>query len=403
MANFARFTVNLSPSSAGGYDAVAGQVLSFQAEGFVAGVVQRMTYQVYDANETNPPLASLNAPTLTLAGASSGQKVDAATPGAAVTTTLPSPLADGASWRVRALANGGIDSTGRPNPDYVFERLIVVRSSAGLRKEVDGEGTSYSPRGRADAQNEIVAAVRSATKVRAHTATFSPIALYQFDGDLTDQTGTVGTLVTHGTGGPFYGEVAPGLRGLHLDGLYAVKRNAVVSAVNLVGEMTLEMILAIYATPTSGNVHTLVDCGESGETSNDNRLYVLRYDFLTFGPRSVTLFWENAEGFNIFEQTPYNLPLGRPFHLAYARVSAGGGAFRNRIYVNGNLVHESSSTYAGPSFGVSPIQKLFIGAGSEPVISAPFIGGIASLKIHNVALTGAQIASDAAGCGLLAA
>lgn len=156
MANFARFKIETSPSSDGGFDATAAATLNLQLEGTPAGVVQRTTFQVYSAGEVNPPLASKSAPLLTLVGASSGQKVDAATPGAVVQTVMPSSSLGGHSWVVRCLVNGGIDTNGRINPDYVFERLVTIRSTNGLRKEVLAEATAYSQRGAADAQNEII-------------------------------------------------------------------------------------------------------------------------------------------------------------------------------------------------------------------------------------------------------
>lgn len=156
MANLARFFINgVSSTPTAGFDATAGQLLTFTPEG-ASSIVQRSTYEVYSVSEPSSPLASKDAPTLTLVGATSGQKVDAATPSAAVTCTLPSTAGLCASWLVRRYVNGGIDASGKFNPDYVFERLVAVRAANGMRKVVATESTQYSPRGWADAQNETI-------------------------------------------------------------------------------------------------------------------------------------------------------------------------------------------------------------------------------------------------------
>lgn len=156
MANFARFLINASASTDGGFDATAGQTLTFQLEGTPSGVVQRATFEVYDPAQPTSPLASKNAPALSLAGATTGTKIDAATPASAVTTTMPTGVH---SYRVRCSVNGGLDPNGSPSADYSFERLVVIRSAGGLRKVVSGESTDYSPSGAADAQNDLIDAL----------------------------------------------------------------------------------------------------------------------------------------------------------------------------------------------------------------------------------------------------
>jgi hypothetical protein len=156
VANLAEFTINASPSDPRGYDASHSEVLTFALEGGPASVVQRWTLQVYDAAEPDAPLASKDAPTIVLNGATAGQKVDAATPGSNITSdALTSSGAH--SWIVRSLVNGGLGPDGQPNSDYVFERMVVIRSPlTDQRKIVPTEGTQYSPRGWADAQNDQV-------------------------------------------------------------------------------------------------------------------------------------------------------------------------------------------------------------------------------------------------------
>lgn len=154
MANLARFTINATPSSSPGFDATISQVLTVALEGGPANLAQRWTLQVFSASDGESPLASKNAPSLTLVGATSGQKVDAATPGSSITTTMPGSGVH--SWLVRSLINGGIDASGKKNADYVFERVVSIKTGSGLRKVIATEQTAYSPRGWADAQNDLI-------------------------------------------------------------------------------------------------------------------------------------------------------------------------------------------------------------------------------------------------------
>lgn len=158
MANLAKFTIEGTASSPGGYDGTTGQVVHFALEGGPSGPVQRWTVQVYDATDPTSPLASYGAPTLTLVGATSGQKVDAATPGSTITCTLPSGMN---SWIVRSLVNGGVNAKGKADSDYVFERMVVVRDGSGRRKVLATEATQYGPEGWARAVNDHLAAIPS--------------------------------------------------------------------------------------------------------------------------------------------------------------------------------------------------------------------------------------------------
>jgi hypothetical protein len=150
--NLARFTINGSASSPGGFDATNGQVLTFGLEA-AASLVQRWTLEVYTPSDTASPRASKNAPQINLVGATTGPKVDAVTPGSNITTTAPPSGAH--SYIVRSTVNGGLGADGRPNPDFVFERLVAVRAG-GRRKIVASEGTQYETAGWAGAQNDDV-------------------------------------------------------------------------------------------------------------------------------------------------------------------------------------------------------------------------------------------------------
>ena len=153
--NLARFLINGSASTPGGFDGANGQVLTFALEAS-AGVVQRWTLEVYSPGDAASPLASKGAPLLSLVGASTGQKVDAATPASTISTTLPGSGAH--SWIVRSTVNGGLDAYGKPQPSLVYQRIITIRSGNGRRKIIASESTEYAPGGWADAQNDDVEA-----------------------------------------------------------------------------------------------------------------------------------------------------------------------------------------------------------------------------------------------------
>jgi hypothetical protein len=158
--NYARFTINGNASSNRGYDTTNGAALSFALEASSA-LVRKVEYWVSDATDPEAPLASKDAPELALVGTTTGRRVIAATPATAVTTTA---AAGGVhSWIVRCLVNDGVNQDGSVNPDFVFERMVSIRTADGRRKIIGAEGTQYSLRGWADAQNEDVEALAANT------------------------------------------------------------------------------------------------------------------------------------------------------------------------------------------------------------------------------------------------
>jgi len=152
--NYARFKINGTASSTRGIDMGNGTSVTFTLEA-VSGIERKVEYWVYSATDEDSPLASKSAPALVLSnGVTTGHRVAAATPGGNVTTTTPGSGVH--SWIVRCLVNDGVNHDGSVNPDYVFERMISIRSSGGRRKIVASEGTQYEASGWAGAQNDDV-------------------------------------------------------------------------------------------------------------------------------------------------------------------------------------------------------------------------------------------------------
>lgn len=179
MTNLARFKIGTSPSTDLGYEATTDGPLALQLEAS-SGLIRSTTFQVYDLLEPRSPLASLTAPALSLSnGTTSGTQVNASSPTAVVNASCPGGfLGSGrSSWIVRCLVNGGLNAQGKPDPDLVFERMIIHRVG-GRRAIVPGERTQASPRGPWD---EIVpgsdgigyAGMASSTSLNASTASGS--------------------------------------------------------------------------------------------------------------------------------------------------------------------------------------------------------------------------------------
>lgn len=161
MTNYARFTIDADPSTNRGYDILNGAAGTLVLE-TPTSEQWKVTFSVSDATDENAPLASKDAPELTLnnGSGSTGTSVDAATPSSSVTTTWPASGVH--SYIIRCTVNNGVDSDGSVNSDYVFERMVSIRTVEGARKIVGTEGTQYSARGWADAQNELVDAFTAA-------------------------------------------------------------------------------------------------------------------------------------------------------------------------------------------------------------------------------------------------
>jgi hypothetical protein len=111
--------------------------------------ITSVVFQVFDPNAfvaddaiaSNPPRASTDAPTLTLSGATAGQRVSPSTVDGSVSVNVPG--GDAASWIIRCVVNGGVKTL--PNgvqvmdPSLVHERGLYVAGDGELRKPVATE------------------------------------------------------------------------------------------------------------------------------------------------------------------------------------------------------------------------------------------------------------------------
>ena len=218
----------------------------------------------------------------------------------------------------------------------------------------------------------IVGSVGGAT-TQLHDLTHSPVALYQFEGDLTDSSGN-GYDLTLESGSELYGSVA-GLPCFYFDNASSVFRTAYDAALAITGAITVEMIVSL----TPGTAGVLIDFSASGETEATNILYNLSVDT----SNTLSTLWESGGGTNRQGSNVY-VPSG-VFHLAWTRDSAGT---LSKIYINGAKVLEE--TLAGAASGGTSAQ-LRIG---DSATGNPLGGYLASLKIVGSELSASEVLAE---------
>jgi hypothetical protein len=160
--NLALFSIDLDLTNQG-KDVLHSAVLTLRLRQSPPVGVNSTVYQVFDPLafdpglpiSANPPRSSPGAPTLTLVGATSGQSVSPAVPDGPVTVTMPG--AGVYAWIVRCIVNGGV-TLGVPDPNLLWERMVVIRDPSGRRAVVATERTQYSDDGWAEAFASFVLA-----------------------------------------------------------------------------------------------------------------------------------------------------------------------------------------------------------------------------------------------------
>lgn len=180
MSNLAEFEIvgsvgGASPAADKGFDAQNSETLTLRLEGALSGLVRTIHYSVADPAVADSPIASGAAPQLSLDnGTDQDSRVKAATPDADVTVEMPASGTH--TYNIRCEANGGRNQNGKPDPDYVFERIVAIRSSAGARKILYTEMTEYSDESWADAFNELIDLYESSSGVADGSITTTKLA-----------------------------------------------------------------------------------------------------------------------------------------------------------------------------------------------------------------------------------
>lgn len=210
---------------------------------------------------------------------------------------------------------------------------------------------------------------------------YSPVALYHFDGNLSDQGSAMEDFIV--TGSEIYTVVpSTGQRSLYLNGSTSMAAVA-NAATQLTGSYTVEMALRLE--DWSG---ILITQGGLGETQAENTLFGTR---ITSGELSYIA--EQGAGSNItYALSGYRVPLNTDFLLQEVRES-------NQVswYINGQQIGASSSGLVAPDGGGSgwlSIGDIF-GGSNHPK------GVLHSLRIIPQSLTSAQLKSSARSIGII--
>lgn len=251
------------------------------------------------------------------------------------------------------------DLDGSNAPESVVTDSIVIDSVGG---QAEGGGGGGAP--------------------QYHDTTFSPVALWQFNGDLTDSSGNGFDLLT-GTGTERYASLFTGFQMLNMN--LVARRSINDSLLTLTGEWTIECLVSVPANETGAD-RTLISFEGGTEFENTNHLYNIRLN----GSNNLENFCEYSTGANSFRATSIPQSDLRPIrHLAVTQSSDGK---TNRFYIDGVFQEEVTATNA-PTGGTNSR----IGINGHQDNSARFVdddGLIASVKIIASKLSDSEIASE---------
>lgn len=214
-----------------------------------------------------------------------------------------------------------------------------------------------------------------------HDLTHSPVALWQFSGSLTDNSGNGLTLSV--SGNELYEEIAPGLLGFKFNGSSYLQRLVSDTELLITGALTIEAIVVVPESTGEVRFATMDDTGESLATN-------ILYTFAGEGAsQTYSYFAERAAGTNIvYSETTKVIPHHRPVHIAMTRDSDTNVI---KFYQNGNLV-ANSSNLATSEYG-SPTQTFKVGYWAAlGTTSQEF--AISSLKIINSSLSSGEIREE---------
>lgn len=230
--------------------------------------------------------------------------------------------------------------------------------------------------------------VVSGQPLKYHTTTFSPVALWNLNGALTDSSGNSLTLTVESGGTERYATMGPGaggLKGFWFDGATRLVYNTTGSALQITGNMTIEMIVTLGGYSADA---VLVSYGGNNSTAVTNLLYNLALSATDgFG-----LAWSSESGTAVvssFNSPATSLPFGVICHLAVTRTSNV-----IQFYLNGQLLGSASSALTTPASGTSSVFHLGGEASSPSSQFIPKFTTISSVKVMASALTSAQVLSE---------
>jgi hypothetical protein len=216
---------------------------------------------------------------------------------------------------------------------------------------------------------------------KLHDLTHSPLALFQFDGDLTDSSGN-GLDLSVRVGTPYYTKIL-GLPSLYLNGQTELNRGIRDASLAITGAITIEFLLTLSLrniTPTAGLIASFQGLG-SAETEATNVLWGA-----FFGTGTLRMFFESGAGVNREIIGPY-IP-AQTVHCAITRANNGTSI---SFYINGELIGSGESATPATG-GTDSTTILRIGDGGS---SVNFMTGyLTSLKIIGFELSADQVRAE---------
>lgn len=215
--------------------------------------------------------------------------------------------------------------------------------------------------------------------VQLHDTTFSPAGLWQFNETLNDSSGN-GLHFTIEAGSVNYGDIAPGVKGVILDGASTALIYGTSSAtLGTLGDISIEMLISVNLYGNLRNVVSYSAFPSGASTNNTNYCIELLSTTNEFT-------WVQESGSNVPSRTANIIsrpPLNQLCHFAMTRRSNV-----IRTYINGILV-DTSSTLTAPTGGSNcRLRVATQGRGWSPPCT------LASLKIVSSGLTDTQIAAE---------
>ncbi len=226
--------------------------------------------------------------------------------------------------------------------------------------------------------------------------THSPVGLWWFDGDLTDETTNDDLSVNAGTlqytASHEHGRQAARLR----DNAVRLLGAAPAPAPLLVtGDVTVEAVVLFdttVGTDTFGT--TLIGCNGIGgnAAASQNALYSLQASGLYGTGQMVPQFlWENSETYQYIDDENMLLTLGQWYHIVGVREAAGGGLCDGRLYVNGQLIDEQTDL-PYPTDGSA--SRMTVGRDTNGAGGGWLGGIISSAKVIDRALSAREVLGE---------
>lgn len=223
--------------------------------------------------------------------------------------------------------------------------------------------------------------------------TYDPVGLWRFDGSLTDLSPTGDDLSVDNGSLLYAASHEFGNRAAYFkdNQLRLRGNNPAPAPLVITGDVTVQLVVFFNQTVGVDSFGTqligLASAGGSGAEVN-NDLYTLFLNNVS-GQMVPRFTWEYGTGSReSITGTGYNLGLGQWYHLVGVRESTGGSLSTGSLYLNGQLIAETTSLNDATG-GAS--SSLWLGRDPNNAGLGYLGGTVSSAKINNRALTAREI------------